>query len=488
MHDVIIVGAGPAGSSVATFLARQGADVLVLDRSAFPRDKVCGDGLTPQAIYWLDHLGCADEVLQETNACIRDCDLYINGKHLLTGGFPADTVYPDFAILLDRRRFDNILLQNAIAQGARFKDGRTVREVHADEHGATVVCATRAGAETARARMVIGADGVSSVVSRAIGNELKAGVMALSLRAYYRDVECDGAQIKVYFDRDYFPGYGWLSVDDHGFANVGLGYALDRRFAMPGRLADHFARFLERELGAMLRRSTRCGTVSGGSAAFYPLKSVVGDRVLLVGDAANQADPLNGGGIHKAMESAWFAAAAAVAALEAGDFSRARLRQYETQWSQAYGFDWQAAELFLTVAKNPHLRDFCLYLLTQIGLLTRADPQFQAFCSGVFSGVIGQSVCLSVEALYRALPKDLRVWRALLDAQGGAAMGSVRIVRGAVASLASAGGEMVQKPLVNLDWSIEIATKAVQLMERQIAEGAKSEPGRTFPASAWQRI
>jgi hypothetical protein len=332
--------------------------------------------------------------------------------------------------------------------------------------------------------MVIGADGVSSVVSRALGNELKAGVMALSLRAYYRDVECHGAQIKVYFDRDYFPGYGWLFVDDHGFANVGLGYAHDRRFPMPGRLADHFARFLERELGAMLGRATRCGTVSGGSAAFYPLKTVVGDRVLLVGDAANQADPLNGGGIHKAMESASVAAATALAALEAGDFSRARLLQYQARWSQAYGFDWQAAELFLTVAKNPHLRDFCLYLLSQIGLLTRADPQFQAFCSGVFSGVIGQSVCLSLEALYRALPKDLRVWRALLDAQGGAVVGPVRIVRGAAGSMAGAGGEMLRKPLVNLDWSIEVASKAVRLIERQIADGAKCEFGRAFPAPA----
>jgi 2-polyprenyl-6-methoxyphenol hydroxylase-like FAD-dependent oxidoreductase len=89
IHDVIIVGAGPGGSSAAAFLARRGVSTLVLDRAMFPRDKVCGDGLTPQAIYWLDQLGCVEEVLAETKGCLKDCDLFINGERLLTGGFPS---------------------------------------------------------------------------------------------------------------------------------------------------------------------------------------------------------------------------------------------------------------------------------------------------------------------------------------------------------------------------------------------------------------
>ena len=137
MFDVIVAGAGPAGTSVATFLARRGVKTLVLDRAGFPRDKVCGDGLTPQAIYWLDRLGCVDEVLAETKACIKECDLFLDGRRLLTGGFARNTQYPDFAILLDRRRFDHILLRNAIAAGAQFEGGRSVREI---EVGRDAVC------------------------------------------------------------------------------------------------------------------------------------------------------------------------------------------------------------------------------------------------------------------------------------------------------------------------------------------------------------
>jgi geranylgeranyl reductase family protein len=478
IHDVVVVGAGPGGSSAAAFLAREGLEVLVIDRSEFPRDKVCGDGLTPQAIYWLDQLGCADEVMAQTEACIRDCDLFINGQRLLTGGFPTGTAYPDFAILLDRRRFDDTLLRNAIAKGARFEGGSILRELQVGRDNVDLACQAGTGTKIHRGRIVIGADGVSSTVSRAIGNRLKTGAMALSLRAYYRDVECDGAQIKVYFDRDYFPGYGWLFVDDKGFANVGLGYAVDPNFPMPGKLAVDFRRFIERELGSMLRHATACGPPSGGSAAFFKPNRILADRVMLVGDAANHADPLNGGGIHKAMESAFFAAETAVAALETGDCSRDGLRAYERRWGEHVGFDWQTAELFLTIAKNPHLRDFCLFTLTQIGRLTDADRQFQEFCSGVFSGALSQSICLSPRALYHAFPKNPRVWRAMLAAEGGAVLGPLRIARGAARSLGTAGIEMVREPLANLDWGIEVATKAVRLVERGVAE----TPGLTQPA------
>jgi hypothetical protein len=224
----------------------------------------------------------------------------------------------------------------------------------------------------------------------------------------------------------------------------------------------------------MLDKATQCGPISGGSAAFYRPKSIVADRVMLVGDAANQADPLNGGGIHKAMESAYFAAEAAIAAFEAGDFSEATLRRYESRWTTNFGLDWQTAELFLTIAKNPHLRDFCLFLLTQIGRLTVADKQFQDFCSGVFSGVICQSACLSPRALYSAFPKDPRVWQALLDAQGGMVLGSTRLMRGALESLALAGKEMVQRPLTSVDWGIEVATKAVQLVAHGLARAPET--------------
>jgi geranylgeranyl reductase family protein len=467
-YDVIVVGAGPAGSSTATFLARRGVSTLLVDRADFPRDKVCGDGLTPQAIYWLDRLGCVDEVLLETKACVKDCDLYMDGRHLLTGGFAKDTPYPDFAILLDRRRFDNILLRNAIDAGAQLESGCTVRDVEVGGDSACVSADVDGRRVAFRGRIVVGADGVSSIVSRGIGNTLKDGVMALSVRTYYTDVELEGAQIKVYFDRSFFPGYGWLFVDDTGFANVGVGYAYDKSFPVALNLRATFHAFVERDLAGMLRNAQRCGRIAGGAAAFYRPRTIVGERVLLVGDAANQADPLNGGGIHKAMEGASLAADAAMYALAAGDFSKETLSVYEHLWQEHLETDWRTAEFFLAVAKNPALRDFCLFLLTQIGRLTTKDRRFQEFASGVFSGTIAQSACLSPLALYRALPRGIDAWQALLRGDGGLAAGSTGLVAGAVGSLAKAAGRMARDPLRNVDWGLDVAVKAVQLAERGV--------------------
>jgi hypothetical protein len=323
-----------------------------------------------------------------------------------------------------------------------------------------------------RGRIVIGADGVGSAVSRAIGNTLKAGVLAVSVRAYYRDVVCAGSQMKVYFDRDYFPGYGWLFVDDNGFANIGLGCVYDKNFPLLDNLGGCFRRFIDTELATMLSKSARCGSVSGGSSGFFRPKSIVGERVMLIGDAANQADPLNGGGIHKAMESAFCASEACRHALSIGNFSRDTMQRYESLWSQGYEPDWRTAEVFMSIAKNPDLKDFSLFLLKQVGKLTAADPKFRDFAGGVFSGVISQSSWLVPRALYHAFPKSPQTWLALLrsngrEVNGGAAAGTMRLAYETIANAWNAAASLARNPITNLDWGMELAAKAAWVAERR---------------------
>jgi hypothetical protein len=184
------------------------------------------------------------------------------------------------------------------------------------------------------------------------------------------------------------------------------------------------------------------------------------------------------------MEGASLAADAAYHALTVGDFSHETLSMYELLWEENFETDWRTAEFFLAVAKNPALKDFCLFLLTQIGRLTTEDSRFQEFASGVFSGTISQSACLSPLALYEAFPKNPDAWLALVHGDHGVAAGSAQLVGGAVGSLTRAAGRMVRDPVRNLDWGLEVAVKAVQLAERGVqgpARGPAVDP-RYLPA------
>ena len=135
--------------------------------------------------------------------------------------------------------------------------------------------------------------------------------------------------------------------------------------------------------------------------------------------------------------------------------------------------DWQTAEIFLTIAKNPNLREFCLFVLEQIGRMTSEDPRFEAFCAGVFSGVLSQSIALSPRALYYALPRDRATWAAFLAANGGPAA-PVRLARQAAMGLVSAGRGALRDPVSNIDWGLEVATKALRLGSRHLSAWAGS--------------
>ncbi len=459
--DVIIVGAGPAGSSVATFLARAGVSCLLLERHHFPRDKVCGDGLTPQALYWLEQLGCADAVLELTDCCIKACDLYINGKYVFSGRFPEHTPYPPFCTLLDRKRLDHLLVQNAVAHGATLLEGVHVRNVVREEDGISVEATVAGSTQHFHAKLLVGADGAGSVVSRFLGNSFQGLTKAVSVRAYYEGVKAERSLVRVYFNEEFFPGYAWIFLDDHGHANVGLGCVCDGTFPLRINVKEAFQAFVAQDLGDVLAKGKLAGGVTGGWAAYCRPAARCAERVLLVGDAANSGDPLNGGGIHKAFESGALAAGFLRQVLTEGDFSAGSMARYDQVLEKYWGVDWQSAELLLTIAKNPHFRLLYLQLLEHLGELTRHDPRFADFASGIFTGMVPQSWYLSPLALLSAFPRNPQAWLSLVTGNDGtrAARSAVAAARGVIAGLRS----LLAHPAGNLAWALEVGAKSLDL-------------------------
>lgn len=462
IHDVIVVGGGPAGSSVATFLAQHGMSVLLLERAEFPRDKVCGDGLTPQALVWLDILGCTEEVLSQASSCLTTTDLFIDGEHALTARFPQHTGYPAFGTCLERRKLDLILVTNAVSNGAQLRTGHLVRNLSWLDDSVVVEGETKRGSFRFRGRLVIGADGANSIVSRMIGNNLRRSTVALYLRGYYEGVSKAGSPIGIFVSERSLPGYGWLFADENGNANVGVGYLSDRKFPVRHNLPGLFRDFLRTELSPMLGDARPVGRPAGWWEDLARPTSLVADRVMLIGDSGNQADPMNGAGIHKAMESAYLAAEVAAGAALEGDWSKRTLLRYERAWQERCELDWRIGDLFVSIVKNPDLRDLYLSLLRTLGSVTLRDRRFQDFCSGVFSGTIPQSTLLSPLALIDAVPLDLGVWSSLLSTTGeGRSDGLTGLAAPAIRSVGRLGASIVTSPIESGAWGLEVVGKAL---------------------------
>ena len=463
IYDCIIVGAGPGGSSAATFLARQGISTLLLDKEVFPRDKVCGDGLAPQALYWIDELGCINEVLDQTDSCITTGDIFINGEHLSTGRFPQDAQYPGFCTLLERKRLDFILAKNAVKNGAVFKPGHMVKEI--DLTGKYIVARAESDGKMAefQGMLLIGADGVNSVVARSIGNILKEGTSAVSVRGYYEGVDTGRSQIQIYFNEQFFPGYGWVFTDDSGKANIGIGYAIDRNFPKKRNLQHVFEEFIRKDLKGLLKNARPDGNTAGWWASFFRPKSMVAERVMLIGDAANVADPINGGGIHKAMESAFISSQVAAYALSSGDFSVETLRTYEMLWKEHAGFDWRIGEFLLTIAKNPDLRELYLFLLKNIANLTKGNVHLQEFCSGVFLGMIPLKDAISPIALLNAIPLKPCDWVSMLYSSGRGGSLGLYDAFSAGANIVKMAGRIAVNTISHLNWGAEVLKKSIGL-------------------------
>ena len=300
---MVVVGAGPAGSTAALVLARGGARVAVVDKTTFPRDKACGDLIGPRGVRLLDELGVVAPGAQAVG------DMVVVGPTGRRVRLPARAGrrYPGYALAIPRARFDAQLREAALDAGAVGVDGRFV----ALDDGGIVL----AGGQRLPADAIIGADGATSLVADAAGLVSRDRVLwGFAVRSYV-DVSVERPVIALWNDspRRGFPGYGWLFPSPGGAANIGLGLGMGRDRTLAARAArslDDFVAHLQRV--GVIDASVR---IDGRRLGGWLKMGIVGTepahrRVLLVGDAAGLVNPLQGEGIAQAMESGQAAAMA----------------------------------------------------------------------------------------------------------------------------------------------------------------------------------
>jgi geranylgeranyl reductase family protein len=340
-YDAIVVGAGPAGSLAAIELTRAGRDVLLIDRSDFPRDKPCGDGVPPGTIEILNSVGMETAIRGEGFYPIQAIRIGAPSGAVWETAFEPRRSGAQF-LVAPRRRFDALIQKYAVDSGARFLRAN-VRGVVGDGGVVAGVTASVEGREeTYRSRVVIGADGATSVVGRALrpGFKLPPRHRAVAMRTYIEGIELLPHRVEFYFYKQFLPGYGWVFPLGNGRANVGIIMRADR-FRRGGRR-------LEALFGEFLSSPALAGRLRGDHRYERPVSWQLGyathrrtrrcfDGALLIGDAGAFVDPLTGEGIHNALETAVVAARVVHAALTDGDVSVRRLREFDALCRQRLG-------------------------------------------------------------------------------------------------------------------------------------------------------
>lgn len=466
-YDVVIAGGGPAGASAAARLASAGLRVIILDRQSFPRDKVCGDFVGPAALIELGALGVADRPEYRNGNVIRQAAVHLDGEPLIRRPMPEVEGLPAYGRCIPRLTLDAWILDAARAAGATV---RTAQVAGFDLEDGHIAVRARTGGEafTLRARLLIGADGSSSTVSRELrGAPPPDDDRIIAVRAYYEGDSGPEDQADLYFTAESFPGYYWLFPTGGGRANVGVGMVLETLPPTSDHLRELLLALVESDaaLRARLGKATITGKVVGWPLTTYDARlPIVGDRVLLAGDAAGFINPLNGEGIQYALLSGRWAAESALECMEAGDWSTAVLDRYAARAEAELRYDMALAALIVQLIRNRHLNRIWLEALKVIAARAKVDRQYAEIAGGILAGLVPARDALTLRIVGRTIDQAAYslalnlLWTAFKGPKTLGARGM-----GMAAESAALGRRMLEDPAGVLDWLVGVVRQGGEL-------------------------
>ncbi|MEZ5382153.1 MAG: geranylgeranyl reductase family protein [Microthrixaceae bacterium] len=372
-HQVLVIGGGPAGAATGYWLAKAGIDVAIVEKKDFPREKTCGDGLTPRAVTQLQDMGLADR--------LEDFHKYSGLRTAAHGRtmeleWPDHPIHPRYGYVVRRRDLDTFVADNAVAAGAVLHTGTEASAPIMEGgmlRGATVRHKASGESYELRADYVVVADGANSRFGRALGTARnRAMPQGMAIRGYFESPMHDDPWIESALDvRDRqghsVPGYGWIFPVGNGTINVGIGLLSTFsgfKSVNTTHLMTEWAHTLPDYWGidptAPIAPPTGGRLPMGGS-----VNPKVGPNWLVVGDAGGSINPFNGEGIDYAYETGRIGARLLRECIAGG--SAIPLQRYPHLLEEEYGLYFKVARLFAKIIGRPAL----MRELTRVGMRSR---------------------------------------------------------------------------------------------------------------------
>ena len=358
--DVLVIGGGPAGAAAAYWLAKLGVDVVVVEKKTFPREKTCGDGLTPRSVHQLEQMGMASFL--STQHRFVGLRAVAFGKEMNLA-WPSHPDLPDYGYVVTRYDLDAAVIDNASGAGATIHQGAEATSVTLGDDGAisTVSVRMKNPDETVEfsPKYVVIADGSNSRIGRMLGASRDRDLpMGLAIRGYFSSPLSSDPYIESHLDirtkeGEVLPGYGWIFPLGDGRVNVGIGL-----LSTLGRWKDvNTTKIMEAFVANAPKRWQLDinDPIYVGTGGKLPMGFSVGPRkgpnYLVVGDAAGAINPFNGEGIAYGYETGRIAAAVISDALAQSDHGV--LKRYERELEGAYGDYFRVARAFVGLIGNP---------------------------------------------------------------------------------------------------------------------------------------
>ncbi|MFX0010180.1 MAG: NAD(P)/FAD-dependent oxidoreductase [Candidatus Hermodarchaeota archaeon] len=360
IYDVCIVGAGPAGSTCAYYLAQEGFKPLILEKKEFPRDKICGDAFTQRCYTHLERMGIMQKLIDENKGHWTAIGglvsprgiTYIGDSHAETGSH--------LVIAVKRKIMDEMLVKAAVNAGTELVENYSVSEVRFDDNqGTWIIKSKQVEQEEYRAKILVIADGSSSHIAQSLGY-IKEPPQAVCSRAYIKagtyNFKYDGLTT---FPMKIVPGYcAFMREADNDV--VFCCYIIPFGKAKTENLYKLHHDLIKNDpfISEAMGPNAELEEMKAAPIRFGGINQSYGDHLLIVGDAAGMIDPLTGEGLQYAMDAAEIAADTISEAFQKNDFTKSFLKRYHKLWMKSFGHDFKwATRMARFCAKHPIFLD-----------------------------------------------------------------------------------------------------------------------------------